>query len=186
MAGVGIPMSELTRRAQEVGKLLRPFSGGRPIPCTVYNSQVRCGLVPGKAIAAHSGNVTNTPYRDWLFPTLCPSLVCRYHELWRLGKKNRLILHQANLTLLKRNSETHGLDGILCVHCEPLLAGSQHTDNYKRGPHLHVTNAQDPIPGCHFLLTVVGANDRFSSMRKLNKALISAFSLIANEVVPKF
>ena len=101
-----------------------------------------------------------------------------YFEKWipETSSQKRWMLQQAYLTVFLVDDITRLAHEILCVHCDP-----NESSPYQRGPHLHVSQAPEPIPHCHFSLCLV--NFTLDSVSALNTAFREVSELLRKEVL---
>ena len=183
MGTVVIPLQELGYRVHMIQALLRPLRGGRDVACCIDTGMYH----GGKAVAAHDGLASGSDYRDWRFWTSARDLLCQYFELWRPSQGGRcLLLHRAYLNVFWLNRQTHSTEELVCVHCDPGDASQEPTCRYKRGPHLHVMKAEEPLPHCHFPLNLGQLDDILTSADSLTGAMEMAVGVISDEVLSRF
>ncbi|MGO8735448.1 MAG: hypothetical protein ACLQVM_21935 [Terriglobia bacterium] len=116
-----------------------------------------------------------------------------YQERWCPvdEKRKRYYLERAYLHLYLT---TH-VDGeatekeMVLLHCDPNEAdepkgwlGLRHS-RYKRGPHLHISTAQQPIPHSHFALNACDLESVLSSVESLTKAMREAVQMLEDQVL---
>lgn len=179
-----IRINELGNRVQDIRALLAPLrQTGVPVACNICRQQYNgC-----KVIGAHEGlkNVEN--FDDWYFRTFASHIWCQYHELWKpFNGYSKLSLNRAYLNVVIENKETRAFDKLVSIHCEPYLIGDTRQSRYKRGPHLHVQKAENPIPKCHFPLNLAELNKVLSSTDNITDALKSSVQIICDEVLTRY
>jgi hypothetical protein len=150
-------------------------------------------LIGNKAIilGAHEGGILHSKFGDWRFATCQRDCWANYYELWILidSKNEKYCLNKAYLTIYRRNAARHVDEEteLLCLHCDPYEHddGANPSAVYKRGPHLHVEAADDPIPKAHFALTVGNSVAVLASTAKLTQTLHLCIKMIRCEVLDR-
>jgi len=184
MRSLEIQISQLDARLQVIKTLLMPLrQRGIPVACQICRRQYNgC-----KVIAAHEGIKDAENFEQWNFRTFAPDIWSQYYEFWKpFDGYSKLNLYRAYLNILILNRETHGFDKLVSVHCDPCEEGDEPHRSYKRGPHLHVQRAEDPIPKCHFPLNLTELNRVLSSVDNITDALKSAVQILSDEVVSRY
>jgi hypothetical protein len=165
--------------------MLIPIAGSR---------RVACAPTPQRnefLIAVHSGTRPDTLPRDWRFTTPVSRLRGSYWERWvpTNEKRKRYYLEQAYLHLYWRASVANDEHEVLALHCdpnEPDDPGPLTQAIYKRGPHIHVMTASQPLPHSHFALSLGHLSAVLTSVDTLSEALASAIAMIRDQVVDVF
>jgi hypothetical protein len=75
---------------------------------------------------------------------------------------------------------------ILGIHCDPTEAGPDPQRSFKRGPHLHVKCAREPLPKSHFPFNYGHLDQVLRDCSALTKALKDAMCVVKNEVLVRF
>lgn len=177
-------------RTNEVCEILVPLRGAKA-------TRLACRIVSGSGdvtLVAFSGSLPIAEFHEqWRFTTHVPNLQGGYYERWLPvnEKRKRFYLDRAYLHLYKAAREG-GLvveKEILALHCDPNEPdepahwhGLRHS-SYKRGPHLHVTVAEQPIPHSHFALNACHLDFVLRSMETLTHALRTAVRMIEDQVL---
>lgn len=184
MSAVTIAGKDLfSLRINTIQEMLAPLKQGRQVACELVKTQER----GGKVFAAHDGRALGGGFRDWSFRTFAPDLWCRYFELWRPGIGiDKWNLSRAYLTIAKIDRVSRCLEEVICIHCDPLDTSPEPVGSYKRGPHLHVEVADDPLPRAHFPLNFGHLEAVLSSPDDLTRALKQAVAIVVHEVVARF
>lgn len=185
MSSLEIDFDELrSNRLRVVQQLLVPLrQAGIAVGCHICRYQ-HAGC---KVIVAHEGTEGVEYFSEFYFQTFAPDIWSQYYELWRpFDGYSRLRLYRAYLNIVMANRETHAFNKLVSVHCDPCEEGDEPQRSYKRGPHLHVERAQDPIPKCHFPLNLTELNRVLSSVGNITDALKSAVQIISDEVVSRY
>jgi hypothetical protein len=175
-----------SHRANRVSAMLSPLKGNH-VPCQL-NSKMVGG---GKVLAAHGGGArADSDFQKWRFRTSCRDVECQYFELWRLSEGgDSAYLESACLHLYKINRSTHTSEPIVFLHAEPAANGETELSEFKRGLHLHVKGAPDPIPKSHFPLTISHIDNHIdhvlSSIENLTTVFARAVIAIESEVVAR-
>jgi hypothetical protein len=116
-----------------------------------------------------------------------------YQERWCPvnEKRKRYYLERAYLHLyLTTQIEGEAMEKeLLLLHCDPNETdepvdwpGLRHS-KYKRGPHLHISTAQQPIPHSHFALNACHLDSVLSSVESLTKAMEVAVQMLEDQVL---
>lgn len=150
-----------------------------------------CDFYPGteqdrKILAAHDGHIGGVHYRDWMFRTGAPAVWGQYFEVWSPedARQHSWNLRAAYLTILELGKDTR--TEILGVHCDPADGSSEPMRSFKRGPHLHVKCAREPLPKSHFPLNYGHLNDVLRDAAALTKAIRNAIFVVRREVLERF
>lgn len=178
MASITLSEEELQRRSNSLHSLFDPLRDGR--------SRVALGFAkdaPGgsTALVVTDAKTTGLQYREETFRTSVKVLRCRYFELWRVARGKNLSLDRAYFTLLEVVSPSRPFQELLCVHTDP-----SDNDDLKRGPHLHVSCAPDPISHCHFPLDFGFLQAVLKDCDSLTAAMRRAIAVVARDVLPRF
>ena len=174
-------ITELVSRGEQICAMLRPLTGRARLAQAARQNPREL------LIAVHSGARPDTSPTDWRFTTITTGVRASYHERWLPSDetKKRYYLERAYLHLYRR------LDGareteILALHCdpnEPDDAGLLRHALYKRGPHIHVKGAPQPLPHSHIALNVGELPTVLSSAVSLSAAMASGILMIRDQVL---
>lgn len=165
------------KRRAAVSRLLRPLrKNNSPVGCDFDNSAIGGGRV----LAAHDGPIAaGGNYRLWFFRTSVDIVRAQYFEVWlEVGGATKFELHRAYLHLFRVGVPASELREVVALHADPA-----ENNLYKKGPHIHVTRAEDPLPHCHFALNLDRVAEVTSTIESLDSALQSAIRLVADEVL---
>lgn len=180
----------LLHRVNQVGRILDPLRGGK-------GRRLACKSVPSSnciTLVTFSGPDSVTELAgQWRFTTHVPLMHGSYQERWCPvnEKRKRYYLERAYLHLyLTTQMEGEATEKeILALHCDPNEAdeppdwtGVKHS-KYKRGPHLHISTAEDPIPHSHFALNACHLESVLSSVESLTKAMGYAVQMLEDQVL---
>ena len=120
--------------------------------------------------------------RDWRFRTPVRRLVGCYFEQWisvdgtnRVYGLDRIAF---SLLLLERISERE----VVALHSDPNEPDGPHAP-FKRGPHLHVTLAEQPLPHAHLGLAMESMPALIDSVDGLTAAVERALFMLSEEVL---
>jgi hypothetical protein len=177
MASITLDERDLLTRANDLHTVFAPLRKGRK-RLAIRRANSAGGTV---ALAASDLAVGWLSYRDASFRTSVETLRGRYFELWRTVGRTKLLLDRAYFTLERIQQASHTFDEILCVHTDP-----GDIEEYKQGPHLHVTCAEQPIPHCHFPLDLGSLHTVLKDCASLTTAMQRAIRVVATDVLPKF
>ena len=172
------------RRRALIGKLLvdlRVDKQHRPACDFYHGPEHNC-----KVLAAHDGEVGGEHYRDWMFRTGAPAIWGQYFEIWSPedGSQRSWTLKAAYLTILEVGKGD--CTEILGIHCDPTDGSSEPTRSFKRGPHLHVKCAREPLPKSHFPLNYGHLGNVMRDSAALTKAIGDAVFVVRREVLERF
>lgn len=95
-------------------------------------------------------------------------------------------MERAYFSLRRIISPLAKVEEILCIHSDPLCCDAEPVGSYKRGPHLHVSIAQAPIPDAHFPLALGHLQHVLESCDALSQAMALAIRVVRDEVVSRF
>lgn len=180
MKSIQIESAHLSFRGKLVRKMLVPLTK-RPDGPACQPKSIRRTYI----IGAHDGSPPTSDYRDWRFATCVPNYRAMYFELWREIDNINWYLDRAYLSIY-RIVDPHILleSEILCLHCDPNEPDDAPHSIYKKGPHLHILEASEPIPHSHIALQqekhiplVLG------SVESLMEAMTWAIKMIREEVL---
>jgi hypothetical protein len=178
-----IRFDELETRARLLQGLLSPLRKDG----ILVAGEVCWGLYMGcKAVAAHDGPRSNQPFEDWRFRTLVPHVWGQYYELWKPSTQKALLtLNRAYLNIFIQNGTPPRLEKFVCIHCDPCESGNTLQCAYKRGPHLHVLRAEEPIPQSHFPLNFGHLDHVLSSTTDIMKAMSDSVQVLRLELLDR-
>jgi hypothetical protein len=175
----------LSSRVERVENLLRPFS-------VVRRGQVICQMLKGphrdgKVITSNDLlRRGDSDYRDWRFRSYVPSIWFQYFELWQMLDGGKSVsLYQAYLNVFRQDRIARTLNEFVCIHCDPSDGSKEPLGSYKRGPHLHVVQAESPLCDSHFPLNLSHLEAVLHSAESLTEAIGKAFEIIREEVLEK-
>lgn len=179
-----LEVAKLSARGQRISEMLLPITGS---PRLAYS------LVPQRneiVIAVHSGSRPVTDPREWRFTTPVLRMRGAYFERWVPNTEKRKDYHllQAYLHLYWRERGEHRdqESEILALHCDPNEPNDEGLTNharYKRGPHIHVVAARQPLPHAHFALNAGHLSEVLASLERLSAAVASGVNLIRDQVL---
>lgn len=176
-----------SHRPGQIGDMLSPLKGSF-VACQPHTRMVQ----RGKVLAAHDGGTSpDIDFHRWRFRSASRDIECQYFELWRFfGDERTAYLEKAYLHLFQIDRRTRNVEKIVSVHAETQTDGEGDSEQYKHALHLHVDKAAQPIPKCHFPLTISHIDNHarqvFSSVENLTSALAKTVSVIRIEVVSRY
>jgi hypothetical protein len=175
----------LQGRRQEVPDMLLPITNSRRVGSS-FDRQ-RDELL----IGAHSGRKPDIGLRDWRFTTKIRRIRGSYWERWAPTTEKRRIyyLAQSYLQLYWRESAGDEESELVALHCDPNEAddtGVLRHAIYKRGPHIHVLTASQPLPHSHFALNLGNLPDILRSIDTLTGAVRFGINMIRDQVLDLF
>ncbi len=173
-----------------VMEFLRPLRDG---------GEVACGFVPGQGskgivYAAFDERKRGNEYTDWRFRAMPKSDIWyNYYEIWRpLEGRNECLLFRAYFHVYLA-IQSRELVPFACLHCDPNETPLDENDerevrtcSYKRGPHLHVLRADDPMPSSHFPLNLGHLTAVLGSAESITTAMKTSIDVIHYELVKKW
>ena len=176
----------LIRRQNTIRDLLHPMvskTSSRTKRKTTVACQ-RLALPTGVIWATHDGARPHTAYRDWRFTSYERDFRCMYFEMWHPldAQRSRWTLHQLAFSLFRTLRLSQEELEILAIHCDPLEPDGAHAI-YKRGPHLHVSHAVDPLPHAHFALCNGRLRQVLESADAISSAIGESLEMIRQEVL---
>ena len=181
MAIVSIKIKDISSRHNPIRKLLRPLRSNRDVGCTIAAGK----YAGGKIVAAHDGNPCGDPM-EWRFRTFVNGIWAQYFELWiPFDNDTKLLLERAYLHIFKMGIRRGSLKEFIFVHCDPETSDGIQLAKYKKGPHLHVRAAEEPLPKSHFPLNMGHLHDVLISINSLTTALEDAVRVISDEVLKR-
>lgn len=177
MENIRIKVRELGSRGNNIQRSLRRISRIRGGPAWYPRSSSR-DLI----IATYDGTQPTSDYRQWRFSTFVPRFKAMYFERWMRTADNEeyWYLDRAYLSifhLFDRNDERE----FICLHSDP--NADDEKKMYKKGPHLHIIAAQDPLPHAHFALNLGHLEDVLTSIDTLSDAIDIALNMLKEEVL---
>lgn len=136
-------------------------------------------------LGVYDGGRPDGPVTDWRFSTKTRRIRANYHEIWLPvpGETRMAHLERAYLTIYQTVSPDQEVK-LLALHCDP----NEHGDDaiYKRGPHIHVEAAQDPIPRAHIALAIGHLDNVLATASTLTEALNWSIVMIWDEVLARY
>lgn len=133
------------------------------------------------ALVATDEKTDAARYRGESFRTSAPALRCSYFELWQGPAGDDWALDRAYFTLLEVVPATRDYRDLLCIHADPA-----EDNDFKRGPHLHLSCAPDPMHRCHFPLEFGFLKIVLKDCDSLTEAMKRAIDIVARDVLPRF
>lgn len=122
-------------------------------------------------------------YRDWRFRTYLDGFSAMYHERWLPFERDRYFLERVYFHLFRENHRKLQEEEYILLHCDAGEPNDSDHSFYKRGPHLHISCAEQPIPHSHFALFANQLEDVLSSMDKLHEAMAVAIKMLDEQVL---
>lgn len=183
MAIISININNLHSRQSSIRRLLRPLRRDkkRDVGCKIAGGK----HFGGKIVAAHDGSPSDDPL-NWYFKTFIEGIWGQYFELWKpYNNDAKLLLERAYLHIFKIGTKRGSLKEFLFVHCDPNTKEEEPLAKYKKGPHLHVKAADEPLPKSHFALNMGNLDEVLTSLNSLTKAIEGAVRIISDEVLKR-
>lgn len=174
-------VKEVASRGKKIRVLLEPLtpanlSGPAWESKYIHNSCI---------IGTHDGARPTTDYRDWRFNTFVPKTYASYFEKWDPLSDNQWCLNRAYLSIFQLDPETRSEKEFLSLHCDPNEPDNEPYAIYKKGPHLHIITAVDPIPHAHIPLNMIHLQTILSSIETLSEAIESAVIMLKKEILTR-
>jgi len=157
----------LFSRGQEIRRLLSPISKLRDGPAYKLYPSRRREVV----FAAHDGSPPTPHFNEWRFATTHNGFRAAYYEKWFNETANLYYLDRAYLHIYRTDLIKQREEEFLLLHCDPNEPDDANHSLYKRGPHLHISIAEQPIPHSHIALCLSNLEDVLDSVETLMKAL---------------
>ena len=185
MPTITLNAEEFSQRGQSIRNLLRPISRISSGPATQIRQSFRQAI-----IGTHDGTPSISGYRDWRFSTGHSGMSARYFEIWvpEDVRAELWYLHNAYLTIFRRPHPQAEENELLSLHCDPEELDDEDDCKaiYKRGPHLHIKAAEEPIPKSHLALARGHLSQVLSSSADLTEALGWSIQMIKDEILDRF
>lgn len=178
MASITLPESELRKRSNTLHKLFTPLRGKWPRVAIRFSGGSPGGTITLVATDEKAGVLL---HRGDSFRTSTQVLRCRYYEQWQVSTHSTFRLYRAYFTLLEVVRAAREYDELLCIHTDPA-----DNSDLKRGPHLHVSCAPDPMQRCHFPLEFGFLEVVLKDCDSLTIAMQRAINVVARDVLPRF
>jgi hypothetical protein len=196
MSSIQIDIQDFRSRVVVVRELLRPLCQ-KDVACDIRTPKTTSGKVivahgtqksaRRGLVAAHVRSTEGVEYDNVMFPSRARTIRCRYFEFWKPEGGGQLLrLDKSYLTLMKKNETAHRYDEILAIHCDPNNSCPGLLRDFKRGPHLHLSMLEDPLPKCHFPLNFGELDHVLGSLDALTRALGDAVRIISQEVLVRY
>lgn len=172
-----LPASEVPKRAAKIRALLRPIARAPSGPAT---EDVHLGGV--WIIGTRDEVRTTSNYRDWRFATRVTHYHAMYFEAWKPVDPKRYRWQSAYLNIYKRIGADKE-EEVICLHCDPSESLAAPHSRYKRGPHLHVSAAGDPLKHAHLALHVDQVEVMLQKCQSIHDHIASGIQMIRDEVL---
>lgn len=172
-----LPASEVVKRAAKIRVLLRPIARATSGPATATISASSIWI-----IASRDEAYATSHYRDWRFATCVDRHHAMYFEAWKRIDDKRFRWQSAYLNIYKRTSGDEEVE-VICLHCDPAESPSAAHARYKRGPHLHISAAGDPLKRAHLALHVENVSTMLEKCQAIHDHLASGIRMIREEVL---
>jgi hypothetical protein len=177
-------------RLAVVQDFLRPLRNGGEVACAFVPGQASKGIV----IATWDEYRSDRDYTERRFRALpANGIWYNYYEIWReIDANHNCILFRAYFHVY-RADEQRQLLPFACLHSDPNEVPTDPNDahqvrvcRYKRGPHLHVLRADEPMPSCHFPLNLGHLDAVLASAASITDAIRTGIDLIHYEMVSRW
>ena len=177
-----IDVDRLHTRGQAICAMLVPLAGQTRLISGMVSH--RSGLM----IGVHSGSRLDNDATAWRFRTVVDGIRGGYYERWIAvdERRQRYYIDRVYLHLYRRRHFESEETEVMALHCdpnEPEDSGLLKHSAYKRGPHIHVTAAQQPFPHSHLALNVAQLDDVLKSIESLDGAVRSGVMLLRDQVL---
>ena len=184
MPTITLNAEEFSQRGQSISNLLRPISRVSSGPAYQIKQSLSEAI-----IGTHDGSPSISGYRDWRFSTGHSGISAMYFEIWVPEDAHAELwyLHNAYLTIFRRPYPRAEENELLSLHCDPeeLDVEDDSKGIYKRGPHLHIKAADEPIPKAHLALARGHLSQVLSSSAQLTEALDWSIQMIKDEILDR-
>lgn len=179
---ISISMRDIQKRCRRIEALLSTLREGARLTCSIGSG----GGARSRVLVAHEGPLPRREAREIRFRLAGGRLWANYFEIWSASDESKqLDLFKAYLTLFRAAQEGRA-DELIAIHCDPSEDGPEPATSYKRGPHLHVIAASDPIPRVHFALDLGQLELLLSSLDELETGWKRLVRMLKVEVVDRF
>jgi hypothetical protein len=187
---MGLPLTDLQgdRRLRVIARLLKPL---RTAPHFYDLCNRVSGARDGIVLSSVDELDRSKPYRERkLKSNLHQSIYFQYFEKWRPEPGTGIFVPtQTYLHLyVARDPEAEPIE-IACVHADPDEKPNDPMDttecrrcDHKRGPHVHISASEPPLPHCHLPLNLSQLDDVLKSVETLTKAMEDAIQIISHEI----
>lgn len=185
MPSVELSEKNISLRGNEIQHLLRILSRVPQGPA--YR---RIGGSDTITFGVHEGAPSLSGFREWRFATSFRGFWANYYEVWTSmhGEEKKYYLSKAYLTIYKKSGiQSMAEQEFICLHCDP-----NETDDsengiaiYKKGPHLHIKVAQEPIPKAHLALARGHLDSVLSNATTLTEAFEWCIQMIKDEILSR-
>lgn len=106
-----------------------------------------------------------------------------YHERW-IPSGSKWALERAYLHLYRAETGMEETE-MLCLHCDPDEPPGAPWWTYKRGPHLHFSEAPEPIPHSHVALGLANLTEVLRTHGNLMEMMKHAIDMIRDEILDR-
>jgi hypothetical protein len=186
MADNTIVVDNPRRRVGAVQQLvspLRPLAKGHSVAAPVQSLFVREDQRE-IVVAVSEIKRGRDDYRAWFFKTAADGVLGQYFEAWAMGAdESQWRLSQACLHLFRAAGPREDPSEVLALHCEPKETAENFMARLKRGPHVHLKQADGPLGKAHFPLNLCHLDEVLQSWATLAKALTTAIQVARSEVL---
>lgn len=170
--------SEVAKRAAKIRILLRPIArAAESGPATEMLHLGGLWIIGTRDEAPATSN-----YRDWRFATRVARYHAMYFEAWKPIDAKRYRWQSAYLNVYRRTDGDNEVE-VICLHCDPAEPAAAAQARYKRGPHLHVSAAGDPLKHAHLALHVEQVDMMLQKCQSIHDHLASGIQMIRDEVL---
>lgn len=169
--------SEVAKRASKIRVLLRPIAKAASGPATEAIHTGGLWIIGTRDEAQSASN-----YRDWRFATPVTRYHAMYFEAWKQIDTKRYRWQSAYLNVYRKTGVGQE-EEVICLHCDPAESPAAAHARYKRGPHLHVSAAGDPLKHAHLALHVDQVDVMMQKCQTIHEHLASGIQMIRDEVL---
>lgn len=140
----------------------------------------------GYAVAARDTR-KDLRFSEWRFRTFLPGYRAGYYEIWNPIDPNtqtHWCLDRAYLIIEKDGKE------YISLHCDPeeldpTKRQGRSLAQYKRGPHLHIKVADQPIPKAHIAMSHAFLDQVLSSEDDIFRVFRMSIEMICDEILAR-
>jgi hypothetical protein len=168
-----VTTEDLGFRTKNIKWLLSPLTG--PSARLFVN---RRGGATQAIFGVHEGS-SHRDYEYWRFSIPRSELRGAYYERWEKIDVDQWLLERAYLHIYRFDKHFAEDKEFLCLHCDPGEEPTAAHGFYKRVPHLHIKEANAPIPHAHIALS----HKYLSRRRSLENLMKWAAKMIREEVL---
>jgi hypothetical protein len=171
---------DLIKRESKLRLLLEPISTHNSGPASKRVSR------KGEIIfGLYDGSFSDIDYRDWRFDTYKKQYSGMYFEKWCYAEESEKnwYLERAYLSLFKIEKYPPTEKEYVALHCDPFEPKESKHFFYKVGPHIHIIQAEQPLPHAHIPLNRCHLDEVLNSIDDLSRALEKGIEMLKEQIL---